>query len=44
MRALAPILLLALAACGADGEPETPAPRASGGVVITGTAELGVSN
>lgn len=33
------ILALLLAACGADGAPETPAPR---GVSLTGDASAGV--
>ncbi len=41
MRALSIVALLALAACGADGEPETP--KATPGVSITGTAEVGIS-
>ncbi len=39
-----PILLLALAACGADGEPETPAPKEPTGVTITGTVKIGVGS
>ena len=30
--------LLALAACGADGPPERPAP----GITLSGTAEIGI--
>ena len=44
MRRLAILSVLALAGCGADGEPERPG-RASvpdAGVTITGTAEIGV--
>jgi predicted small lipoprotein YifL len=44
MRRLAILSMLALAGCGADGEPERP-DRASGpgaAVTITGTAEIGV--
>ncbi|MEM9320097.1 MAG: argininosuccinate lyase [Pseudomonadota bacterium] len=40
-RSLLCLALLTLAACGADGEPETPAPPP--GVSITGTVEFGVS-
>ncbi len=41
MRAVAIILaLLALTACGADGEPERP--PAKTGVTVTGTADIGV--
>jgi hypothetical protein len=36
-------VLLALAACGADGEPQHPAPKAKPGVTVTGEASLGVS-
>ena len=47
MRVLALMVgLLALAACGADGEPETPDARSSGpgvSVTVAGTAEIGVS-
>jgi predicted small lipoprotein YifL len=38
-RALALALLLALAACGADGPPERPAP----GVTVGGDVRLGVT-
>lgn len=41
MRYLAILTVLALAACGADGEPERPA--AKPGVSITGTASVGIS-
>lgn len=41
MRGLATALFLAvLAACGADGAPERPAPPA--GVAVTGEARIGV--
>lgn len=40
MRAVAILALLALAACGADGEPERP--PAKTGVAVTGTAAAGV--
>ncbi|MGP6087764.1 hypothetical protein [Antarctobacter jejuensis] len=40
MRAVAILALLALAACGADGEPERP--PAKTGFTVTGTAEVGV--
>jgi hypothetical protein len=41
---LIPFLLvtLTLAACGADGSPETPKAK-TGGVVITGEASVGVT-
>ncbi len=32
-------LLALLAACGADGQPETPAP----GLTVTGEAQLGIT-
>ena len=35
------LLAVAVAGCGADGEPERPA--AKPGVSITGTAEVGIS-
>ena len=35
--------LLALAACGVDGEPTPPAPKAKSGVSISGTVEVGVA-
>jgi predicted small lipoprotein YifL len=37
------IVLVTLAACGADGEPERPEPRPAQGVTITGTAEVGLT-
>ncbi|MBV7395447.1 argininosuccinate lyase [Mameliella sediminis] len=46
MRLVAILGLLALAACGADGEPEAPGPKSSGpgiGVSITGKAEVGIT-
>jgi hypothetical protein len=36
------IACLVLAACGADGEPEPPEPRAQSDVTITGDARVGV--
>jgi predicted small lipoprotein YifL len=36
-------LLLALAACGVDGEPEPPARAASPGIAISGTASFGIA-
>ena len=36
-------ILCALAACGADGEPERPEPRPAPGVTITGTATFGIA-
>jgi predicted small lipoprotein YifL len=42
MRILAMMGLLALAACGADGEPERPA-AATPGVSITGMVEVGIT-
>ena len=41
MRALAILTLLALAACGADGEPE-PVGGDGSGIVVSGTASIGV--
>ena len=35
--------LLALVACGADGEPERPEPRGPINVSITGSAEIGIA-
>jgi hypothetical protein len=35
--------LLALAACGADGEPQAPAAKAKPGISVTGEAYMGVS-
>jgi hypothetical protein len=46
MRLLAVLGLVALAACGADGEPETPERKPAGpgiGVSITGKAEVGIT-
>ena len=44
MRFLAILCLLALAACGADGEPEQPAPTdGRPGVPVTGDATAGIS-
>jgi len=48
MRKILVMSLLALAACGADGEPVTPdpEPRNSGpgvSVSVTGKAEMGIS-
>ena len=45
MRALSILALLALAACGADGDPERPEARTAPGVTVgvTGTAEIGIS-
>ncbi|MBF9030758.1 argininosuccinate lyase [Rhodobacterales bacterium HKCCE3408] len=40
-RVLVPFLLLLLAACGADGEPETPPPPP--GVTLSGSVEFGVA-
>ena len=42
---LIPLLLatLALAACGADGFPETPKAKKTDGIVISGEASVGVS-
>ena len=40
MRALAALLLLTLAACGADGDPE---PVKKPGVSVTAEARIGVS-
>ncbi|AHM03867.1 hypothetical protein roselon_01484 [Roseibacterium elongatum DSM 19469] len=42
-RSLLPLALCAvlLAACGADGEPETP-DRATPGVSVSGTVEIGL--
>lgn len=36
-------LIAALAACGADGEPERPDPRPVSGISITGTAGIGIT-
>ncbi|MBW4961303.1 argininosuccinate lyase [Sulfitobacter sp. CW3] len=46
-RAIAIVMLLTLAACGADGEPKPPHPRqqpsvTEPGVSISGSAEFGV--
>ncbi|SMX31975.1 argininosuccinate lyase [Maliponia aquimaris] len=45
MRALSILALLALAACGADGEPEKPAAKSGPGVTVsvTGKAEIGIA-
>ncbi len=48
MRLILPIALLMLAACGADGPPERPAPRGEApvpepGLIISGTASIGVT-
>lgn len=45
MKTLAILALLALAACGADGDPVPPhqAGTTQNGVTISGTAEMGVS-
>ncbi|MCR9273027.1 MULTISPECIES: argininosuccinate lyase [Mameliella] len=44
MRLLAVLGLVVLAACGADGEPETPDGKSPGvGVSITGKAEVGIT-
>ena len=40
--ALVLLSLLALAACGADGEPEPVGARPGGGVTVSGTASVGV--
>ncbi|WP_420327004.1 argininosuccinate lyase [Mameliella sp.] len=43
MRVLAFLGLVGLAACGADGEPETPEGKTPAvGVSITGKAEVGI--
>ncbi|MYM57236.1 argininosuccinate lyase [Thalassovita mangrovi] len=43
-RALILIALLGLAACGADGEPTAPAPKApKTGVTVSGEATIGIS-
>jgi hypothetical protein len=44
MRPFLPMLLLVclLAACGADGPPETPSPRPASGVTVSGEASVGV--
>ncbi len=41
--ALTLIMALALAACGADGEPERPDRAAAPGLSITGSVEVGVT-
>lgn len=41
MRVLAFLSLVVLAACGADGEPQTPG--AKPGVGVSGTVEVGIS-
>ncbi|SEP78655.1 argininosuccinate lyase [Thalassovita taeanensis] len=42
-RITAMILLAFLAACGADGEPETPGDKPANGVTVSGEATFGVS-
>jgi hypothetical protein len=43
LRTLAAILVLvALSACGVDGNPERPEPRPAQGVSMSGTATVGV--
>lgn len=44
MKRLAVIAILTLTACGVDGPPERPAPKAeqSSGVTISGDARFGV--
>ncbi len=42
--ALCGVMLVALAACGADGEPEQPAPSDGGtGVRVSGDVRVGIS-
>ncbi|MGB8621335.1 MAG: argininosuccinate lyase [Paracoccaceae bacterium] len=36
------LIVLALAACGADGAPEKPGPAPKSGVTVSGTVEMGV--
>jgi len=44
MRKIAALILAGtLAACGADGEPEPPAPKPETGIKVSGTARVGVS-
>lgn len=40
--ALALLVLGALAACGVDGEPQPPQPKAAPGVTVSGDAQMGV--
>lgn len=42
MRMIAALVLVALAACGADGPPEPIAPERQPGVSIGGEARIGV--
>lgn len=44
MRYIAPLIILALAACGVDGAPDRPDRAATlTGLSISGTASIGVS-
>lgn len=43
MRYFAILSILALTACGVDGEPEPPQAALAPGLSISGTAEIGVS-
>jgi hypothetical protein len=37
------LAFLALAACGADGEPEPPAGAPPAGLTVTGSVEVGIT-
>lgn len=43
MRLIPLFLALALAACGADGAPQTPAKPKTDGITISGEASVGVA-
>ncbi|MEN9061314.1 argininosuccinate lyase [Ponticoccus litoralis] len=38
------LVMVTLAACGADGEPERPGTGEKAGVTVTGTAKVGIGS